>query len=182
MSSKYPVFSEFQVETALAEAAGLIFHPQLFRSMPKISLGQEGEQSQTEPPMDNWPGKIAAAYVRLPVLSNFIQACASDALRVLMADDPKANPTGLKADEMCSSAKAQAVLRSFIAQLIQRPSDAKWIGIIMFSLLRTSEETIGNAVSAEEMTDMTFAVSMMNSAIVSDRVPGSGVTHHGSGH
>ncbi|MCT8162677.1 hypothetical protein IYR97_24515 (plasmid) [Pseudomonas fulva] len=167
MSSKYPVFSEFQVETALAEAAGLIFHPQLFRSMPKISLGQEGEQSQTEPPMDNWPGKIAAAYVRLPVLSNFIQACASDALRVLMADDPKANPTGLKADEMCSSAKAQAVLRSFIAQLIQRPSDAKWIGIIMFSLLRTSEETIGNAVSAEEMTDMTFAVSMMNSAIVS---------------
>ncbi|MFJ3110253.1 hypothetical protein [Pseudomonas putida] len=167
MNCKNPVFTESQVKSALAQAADLIFHPQLFRSMPKITLGLEGTQSETEQPSGDWPGKIASAYARLPILSDFIGACAADAMFLLMKDDPNANPAGMKAGEMCSSSKAHMVLTGFIAKLVQRPTDARWVGIIMFSMLRTFEETIGKAKSVGEMTDTTFAVSMMNSAIVS---------------
>jgi len=167
MSSKKTVFTESQVESALAQSADLIFHPQLFRSMPKITLGLEGEQTETEQPSDEWPGKMASAYARLPILSGFIGACVADALLHLTKNDPKANPAGMKAGEMCRSSRAQVVLAGFIATLVQRPTDARWVGIILFSMLRTFEETIGNVKSAAEMTDTTFAASMMNSAIVS---------------
>lgn len=166
MSPKSPVFTESQVEAALAQAIGLVFHPQLFRSMPKITLGEVGGPSQTQPPADDWSGKIASAYSRLPLLAEFIQRCAADAHKVLANDDPKVNPAGLKAEEMCSSPKAQMVLARVRDQLIKNPNDPKWIGVVVFSLIRTLEETIDNAITSGAQTDMSFAISMMNSSLV----------------
>nr|WP_193069082.1 hypothetical protein [Pseudomonas fluorescens] len=166
MSLKSPVFTEAQVDAALAQAAVLIFHPQLFRPMPKITLGEVGVPSQTEPPADDWSGKIASSFVRLPVFADFIQRCAADAHKALAKDDPKANPAGLKAGEMCSSPHAQTVLACVRNQLVENPHDAKWIGVVVFALLRTLEETIVNATTSGDTSDMSFAVSMMNSSLV----------------
>lgn len=166
MSLKSPVFTETQVEAALAQAAGLIFHPQLFRPMLKITLGEVGAPSQTEPPGDDWSGKIASSFVRLPFLADFIQRCAADAHKALSNDDPRVNPAGMKADEMCSSSHAQTVLARVRDELIKNPYDVKWIGVVVFALIRTLEETVDSANTSGDKSDMSFAVSMMNSSLV----------------
>lgn len=154
----------------LRDAAAFIFHASVMAvptHLPQLPQGLDASAGNVVPEPEAWAEGISSAFSTSPAFSQFVFSCAAASVVVLEADDPVESPAGMRLCEMASSAKAAQVLGQFRIELLKKPLDIRWLGIVMFSMVRTFEKAISEASASGMWNDMSMLIMFNSNALTS---------------
>ncbi len=160
MSAGTSKFSAAEAEAVLLDAARLIFHPEMLpeflssRKLPGMNTKAIGEIATP----DNWAKGMAKAYDSSAGLSKFLHECIAASAASLSADDCQRALDGFRSRGIPIGPEATEVLAKTQAYLVKNPSDAKWLGLIMFGLSRAISTTARKQFDADEWTDFSLFI------------------------